>query len=494
MLSMKDKKNNSSLSRIRGNIVDIVNRTIFQGELEIYEGKISALKRMPVSEKQYILPGFIDSHLHIESSMMIPAEFAATALPHGTTGVIADPHEIANVMGVEGVMFMIENSRKTPLKIYYSAPSCVPATPFETSGALLGLAETELLLSRPEIVSLAEMMNYPGVLHHDKEILAKLATAKKYHKPVDGHAPGLRGKEVRQYAAAGISTDHECTELEEAEEKISYGMKIMIREGSASKNFTTLIPLLQSSPGSIMFCSDDICPGDLMKGHINLLVKKSVEMGYDLMDTLRAASYNPVKHYHLDTGLLREGDSADFIIVDDLMLFNILTTYIEGNPVAEKGRSITIAEKERPVNNFRTPSLNREDLKVKPLSNRMRVIEAYDAQLNTGCSIVTPRIRNDEVLSDPGNDILKIVVVNRYRQSKPAVGFIKGFGLKRGALASTVAHDSHNIIAAGVNDSAILTAIEAVAATQGGLAVVNEEKKEILPLPYAGLMSADNAV
>lgn len=490
---MKTVTNSSAYFKVRGMIVDIVNGRMFQGEIEVCDGKITSLKEKPVSEKQYIMPGFVDSHVHIESSMMIPAEFGNTVLTHGTTGIVADPHEIANVMGLEGIEFMIGNSRKTPLKIYFSASSCVPATTFETAGAELGIEDIEFLLAKPEIVSLAEVMNYPGVLANDRAVLAKIAAAQRHNKPVDGHAPGLRGEESRRYIAAGITTDHESTSIEEAEEKISYGMKILIREGSATGIFDALIPLLKLYPDSIMFCTDDIYPGDLMKGHINLLVKRGIDIGYDIMDVLRAASYNPVKHYQLDIGLLQEQDKADFIIVDDLKRFKIISTYLNGKKETGKGNRTKPKDKEQPVNNFCRPSLAAEDIKVKPESNRMNVIEAYDGNLFTGSTVVTPHVVNGEVFSDPAVDILKVVVVNRYFRAKPVVAFVRGFGLKRGAIASTVAHDSHNIIATGVTDKEILQAIEYVALSKGGLAVVSGDKSGVLPLPFAGLMSAESA-
>jgi adenine deaminase len=476
----------------RGNIVDVVGERIFKGVVIIKDSRIAEIREEDTDGNMYILPGLIDAHIHIESSMLVPSEFARLAVVHGTVGTVSDPHEIANVLGVKGVRFMVENGKQVPFKFYFGAPSCVPATDFETAGSSLGLAELDELLQSDDILYLSEMMNFPGVVYGDEQVAQKLALAKKYGKPVDGHAPGLTGELAEKYVRAGISTDHECYTLEEAVEKIGYGMKILIREGSAAKNFEALSDLIAEYPEMVMLCSDDKHPNDLVSGHINELVKRAFGLGYDKINVLRCATFNPVKHYRLDTGLLQKGDPADFILVDDLDNFNVLATYVNGRKVAENGKSLISSVVVSPVNQFHAKLIKREDIVVRPIGNRIRVIKAIDGQLVTGELIVDARIENNEVKTDPEHDILKIVVMNRYFPASPAVGFVQGFGLKSGAIASCVAHDSHNIIAVGTDDKSIVAAINAIVNSQGGISVAFGDELFVLPLPIAGIMSDED--
>ncbi|MBP6977424.1 MAG: adenine deaminase [Bacteroidales bacterium] len=474
---------------LEGWIVDVVRKRIFQGRIYVVGGKIEKVLETPVSTRHYILPGFIDAHIHIESSMLIPSEFARLAVPHGTVATVSDPHEIANVLGVEGVKFMIRNGKKTPFKFFFGAPSCVPATGFETAGAFLGLEETEELLKLDDIHFLSEMMNYPGVLTADPVVMAKLDLAKKYNKPIDGHAPGLRGMDALKYIRAGISTDHECFSLEEAQEKARNGMHILIREGSAAKNFDTLIPLLNDYPDQVMFCSDDRHPNDLISGHINEQVKRALGRGYDLFAVLRCCTWNPIRHYRLPVGLLQHGDPADMIIVSDLENLEVMATYINGEKVAEMGQTFIQSVPEAPPNLFNALPVTSHDLMVAAEGTRIRVLDALDGQLITETSVADAKIIGSAIVADPGRDLLKLVVMNRYRPSPPAVGFVRNFGLKRGAIASTVAHDSHNIIAVGTNDDDLSDAINLLVETRGGVSLSDGSVKHILPLPVAGIMS-----
>lgn len=481
---------NAQTFEISGNIVDVVNRRIFQGTLRVVDGKILEIREEQTEEVQYILPGFIDAHIHIESSMLIPSEFARIAVIHGTVGTVSDPHEIANVLGTDGVKFMIENGRKVPFKFNFGAPSCVPATAFETAGAHLGVSEIGDLLRMPEIKYLSEMMNFPGVLFKDPEVMGKIEQAKILHKPIDGHAPGLRGGDVATYIRAGITTDHECFTLDEAREKISLGMHVLIREGSAAKNFDALSPLIDEAPDWVMLCSDDKHPDDLADGHINQIAKKAIDLEYDTMNVLRACTLNPVRHYHLDIGLLQVDDPADFIIVDNLKDLNILSTWIDGVKVAENGMTLIERVGETEPNNFNIEIISIQDLKVQSTGTQIKVIEAIDGQLVTRKLECTPHIENSTIVGDTSRDILKLAVVNRYRKAPVAVGFIKGFGLTNGAIASSVAHDSHNIVAVGVDDASLTEAINIVIKSKGGISAVNGSTRMILPLPVAGIMTA----
>ncbi len=478
--------------RISGHIVDIHKKRIYDGEIELSNGLIVSIHEKNGVEDQFIMPGFIDAHVHVESSMVTPSEFARMAVVHGTVATISDPHEIGNVMGIEGVEYMIGNGKQVPFKFYFGAPSCVPATPFETAGAEINDADVDKLLSMKEIKYLAEMMNWPGVLKGDASVLERIHAAKRRNKTVDGHAPGLRGQQARKYIEAGISTDHECSTAEEALDKLRFGMKILIREGSAARNFDALVDLIPDHWKEMMFCSDDKHPDSLEAGHINLLVKRANERNIDLFKILTVACINPVQHYGLDVGQLEVGDAADFIVVKDLESFKILNTFINGNLVAERGTTKIARQQNNRPNHFKTSFKRPSDFEVTATGSRMRVIEPFDGQLITREVIVDANANDGAVMSDTKNDILKITVVNRYADKKPAVAFIKNFGLKRGAIASSVSHDSHNIIAVGVDDESICHAINQVIDSKGGVAAVDGARSMILPLPVAGIMSDDD--
>ncbi|WP_231426576.1 adenine deaminase [Pedobacter sp. Leaf250] len=485
--------------KVQGNIVDITKRNIFFGEIEVEGGKIKSINRISdaKSDAHFILPGFIDSHVHIESSMLIPSEFARLAVTHGTVSTISDPHEIANVCGMEGVEFMIENGNTVPFKFNFGAPSCVPATIFETAGAELNHDDVKALLERPEIKYLSEMMNFPGVLSKDEEVLKKIAAAHELGKPVDGHAPGLRGDAVQQYIDAGISTDHECFTAEEALDKLQRGMKILIREGSAAKNFDALIDLLNDWPEMMMFCSDDKHPDSLVESHINELCARAVAKGINVFNVLQAACINPILHYKLDVGQLQIGDFADFIMIEDLINFKVKQTYIDGVLLAENGQMIgdwvKHSKDKESVNHFNCSLKKVEDF-FYPFQNQKEipVIEALDGQLITNKLIAKPKVLNGNIISDSENDVLKMVVVNRYQDAPIAVSFVKNFGLKQGAIASSVAHDSHNIIAVGVDDKSICDAVNLVIQETGGVVALGNGNEKVLPLPVAGLMSNHN--
>jgi adenine deaminase len=474
---------------IQGQIVDIQNKRIFKGEFTIKNGKIFSIEQREHDAKTYILPGFVDAHIHIESSMLVPSEFARLAVTHGTVATVSDPHEIANVLGVAGVEFMIENGKKVPFKFNFGAPSCVPATTFESAGAIIDSEAVKILLENPDIKYLTEMMNYPGVLFDDEEVLKKIAWAKKYNKPVDGHAPGLRGDAISKYINAGISTDHECFTYEEALEKLQKGMKILIREGSAAKNFEALIDLASEHYKNMMFCSDDKHPDDLMVDHINQLCARAVAKGVDLFKVLQMACINPVKHYNLDVGLLQEGDIADFIIVEDLINFKTIQTYINGELVFDNGKSLIKPVPFRNLNNFNCNKKETSDFRFESSTEKIRVIEALEGQLVTNELIEDALIIDGNLVSNVENDILKMAVVNRYKNQKPAIAFIKNFGLKEGAIASSVGHDSHNIIAVGISDEAICKAVNLLIENKGGICAVSNSEEKIVPLPVAGIMS-----
>ena len=474
---------------IKGNIVDILNRSIFKGEIEVSDGKIIDIRPSEHDVKNYILPGFIDAHIHIESSMLVPSEFAKIALIHGTVATVSDPHEIANVLGVEGVYFMINNGKKVPLKFNFGAPSCVPATSFESAGAEIDSDEIKKLMANPDIKYLAEMMNYPGVLFDDEEVLKKIEHSKNNNKPIDGHAPGLRGDDVSKYIAAGISTDHECFTYEEALEKLQKGMKILIREGSAAKNFEALIDLLPEHYKNMMFCSDDKHPDDLLIGHINQLCERAVAKGMDVFKVLQVACVNPVNHYNLEVGLLQKGDAADFIVVDNLEKFKVLETYIDGELVAKNGKSFVTAVPFEVLNNFNTDTKKIEDFMLASSSKKIRVIEALDGELVTNQIEATPLIIDGNLVSNTATDILKMTVVNRYQNTNPSIAFIKNFGIKNGVIASSVGHDSHNIIAIGTSDELICRAVNLLIQHKGGICALNDTTEKIVALPVAGIMS-----
>ncbi len=478
---------------IKGIIVDIQNRTKFRGEIEIENGKIIDIRHSNHQIENYILPGFVDAHIHIESSMLVPSEFAKIAVTHGTVATVSDPHEIANVLGVKGIEFMIENGKKVPFKFNFGAPSCVPATTFESAGAVIDSEDIKKMMENPDIKYLAEMMNYPGVLFNDKEVLAKINHAKNNQKPIDGHAPGLRGEKISKYISAGISTDHECFTFEEAFEKLQKGMKVLIREGSAAKNFDALIDLLPEHYENMMFCSDDKHPDDLLLGHINQLCQRAVARGIDVYKVLQAACINPVKHYNLDVGLLQNGDAADFILVNNLTDFNVLETYIDGQLIAKNGISFIESVAIEIVNNFNVDFKKVSDFKFCSDSEKIRVIEALDGELVTNEIETDSLIVDGNLVSNTNTDILKMTVVNRYQNSIPSIAFIKNFGLKEGAIASSVGHDSHNIISVGVSDEAICRAVNLIIQHKGGVCAVNSSEKKILPLPIAGIMTEKSA-
>lgn len=484
---------------ISGQIVDIFAGRIFEGKVWVEGGKIVKREEVanPGGEKlPYILPGFVDAHVHVESSLCVPSEFARLAVVHGTVATVSDPHEIANVLGIAGVRYMLKNAAKVPFKFYFGASSCVPATGFETAGARLSVKDLEILFKEDGLKYLSEMMNYPGVLNQDPEVMAKIALAKRLKKPIDGHAPGLMGDDAKRYIEAGISTDHECFQLEEADHKAYLGMKILIREGTAAKNFDALHPMIKRYPNSVMFCSDDKHADDLVKSHINEIVRRAVwEKGHDLMVVLRASSLHPVKHYGLDVGLLRVGDPADFIVVDDLYNFIPRMTYINGRLVAKDGKSLIERVPVEVVNHFSCEKKQAKDFAVKGEGKTLHVIVAEDGELITKTLDVDAKYDTEGYLmTDIDHDILKIAVINRYENAPPKVAFIKNFGLKgaKCALASSVAHDSHNIIVVGSDDESMAQAANALIVAQGGLACVADGEVRLLPLPVAGLMSPDD--
>ena len=479
--------------KIQGQIVDIRKRRIFPGEVVITDGRIADIIEKDVTSHNYILPGFIDAHIHIESSMLVPSEFAKIAVTHGTVATVSDPHEIANVLGVQGVDFMIENGKTVPFKFNFGAPSCVPATSFETAGSTIDADSIKSLLQKPEVLYLAEMMNYPGVIYKDEEVLEKIKWAQAFNKPVDGHAPGLRGRDLDAYIAAGITTDHECFTYDEALEKLQKGMKILIREGSAAKNFDALIDLLPEHYQNMMFCSDDKHPDELLVGHINQLVARSVAKGSDLFKVLEVACLNPVDHYNLDVGTLRLGDHADFILVKDLVSFKVLKTCINGELVSDEGQSLITSSEFEILNNFSTSLKQPLDFEIEADSEFIKAIECLDGQLITNAISVQARHVDGKLLSNVNNDVLKIAVVNRYSDEKPSVAFIKNFGLKTGAIASSVAHDSHNIVVVGVDDISITKAVNLIIKSKGGLSAVSAGNELVMPLPVAGIMSNTDA-
>ena len=497
------------MNKISGQIVDVVSSRIFRGTIFIDNGKIIDIIEDDNDNSQIIMPGFVDSHVHVESSLLVPTEFARLVVPHGSVASVSDPHEIANVLGVDGVRYMIEVGKKSPFKFYFGAPSCVPATTFETAGATLNSDDIEELLSSDDIKYLGEMMNYPGVLFNDDEVSKKLEAARRHAKAVDGHAPLLKGDDLKKYCAAGISTDHECSSIEEAKEKILNGMKIQIREGSAANNFDALIDIIRDYPEKVMLCTDDAHPHELIKGHINMLVKKAIDMGYDIIDVIKAATINPVRHYNLEVGMLQKNEPADFIVIDNFKDFNILKTYIDGILVAENGKSLLESVPVDTINNFVAEKVTADDFTVIDEDRDINIIGVVKGELLTeklvgrAKRVKSPSRRVAEspsrlvetnlLVSDVENDILKIAVINRYEKKKPAVAFIKGFGLKKGALASSVAHDSHNVIVIGCDDESMAMAANMIIENKGGFAVYADDVKMCLPLPVAGIMTNEDA-
>ncbi|WP_019946102.1 adenine deaminase [Hymenobacter aerophilus] len=487
---------------LQANVIDLFANTIIPATVHVAGGRIRQIAPLgpttPDPALPYALPGFVDAHVHVESSLLVPSEFARLAVTHGTVATVSDPHEIGNVLGVAGVKYMLANAAQVPFKFCFGAPSCVPATPFETAGAEITAADIEALFrDHPEIGYLAEMMNWPGVLNRDEVVMEKIALARRYNRPVDGHAPGLLGDDARRYAGAGISTDHECFMAGEAVDKLAAGMKILIREGSAARNFEALIDLLPEHYEHLMFCSDDKHPDTLLLGHINQLVQRAVARGQDVLKVLRVACRNPVEHYRLPVGLLREGDPADFIVVDDLTDFRVRQTYLDGVLVAENGETLIPAAPVEVVNNFTPHEVQAQNFEVRIAPDgqpgteaTVRLIECFDGQLITARHDEPALVENGLVVPDLSRDMLKLTVVNRYHAAPPAVAFIQGFGLNGGALASSVGHDSHNITAVGADDASLARAVQLVMDARGGLAVVSPDGTElVLPLPVAGLMS-----
>lgn len=474
---------------IKANYIDIENRKTYAAAITVDGRKIASVQAIDEIVEDYILPGFIDAHIHIESSMVLPSEFAKVAVLHGTVATVSDPHEIANVMGIDGVNYMIENSKTVPFNFFFGAPSCVPATSFETAGATIDAKGIEKLMQSDDIWYLAEVMNYPAVIHRDHEMMQKVSAAHQVNKPVDGHAPGITGVDLQQYISAGISTDHECFTYNEGLEKLKLGMKIIIREGSAAKNFDALIPLFKVFPKQIMFCSDDKHPDDLLIGHINQLALRAINEGYDMFDVLYAACVLPVKHYKLPVGQLCVNDDADFIIINNVKEFKVKQTFIKGICVAQNQISNIETKPFHIINQFNCKPITAQQLACKSSNGKIKIIEAFNRQLITACIVDTVPVINGFLTTDTTKDILKIVVVNRYVDAAPSVAFIKNFGLKEGAIASCIAHDSHNIVAVGVDDASIATAINLIIESKGGISVAHQHGKDVLALPVAGIMS-----
>lgn len=482
---------------IEGNIVDVINNTITQGVVIVHQGRIQEIISTNKSYGSYILPGLIDAHVHIESSMLTPQQFGKLIVSRGTVGTVSDPHEIANVLGIYGINYMIDNAKLSPLKFNFGVPSCVPATSFETAGSVIGVEDIEDFLNRNEICCLSEMMNYPGVIHRNEDVMAKLNCALKVCKPIDGHAPNIKGEDLASYINAGISTDHECSSLEEAVEKIKLGMKIQIREGSAAKNFESLHPLINLYPESVMLCTDDSHPEDIInEGHIDKIIKKGIKKGLNIFNLLKAATINPVMHYNLNIGLLRVKDPADFIVVDNLNDFNVLQTYINGVKLFDRGKlHFKLRGFPIEINNFKRKNVAISDIKVKAVSDKIQVIEVEDGELITRSVIKKAKVESGFIVPDIKNDIIKLVVINRYDDiSAPAIGFIKNTGIKKGAFGSSIAHDSHNLIIAGTSDVDIMNCINTLIENNGGLVVCSGSETTILPLEVAGLMTNKDGV
>lgn len=473
---------------VKGQLIDVYKREIYPAQVGFDNRIIIDIKRIDSAPGMYIMPGLLDAHVHIESSMVTPGAFAAAAVKHGTTGIVADPHEIGNVLGIPGINFMIEDGEKVPIKFWFGAPSCVPSTYFETNGAVIDHNGIRKLLESSKIKYLSEMMNFHGVIYNDPEVHKKIKIAKKLGKQIDGHAPGLRGEELKKYISEGITTDHECDNIEEAREKISLGMKILMREGSAARNLDALKDLLRTNPDMIMLCSDDIHPEMLLNGHINKLIALLANDGFNIYDIIRCATVNPVLHYGLEAGLLQPGQPADFIIVNSFREMNVLETWIDGRKVFDNGKVLFNYSPGESINNFNSSGITIDEIRTPRLTNRIRVIEAFDGKLITK-ELINSSGRGQFVVADSKNDLLKIVVKDRYKDSLPAIGFIKGFRLKQGAIASSVSHDSHNIICVGTSDEEIVASINSIISLKGGLSVVNNGKTNTLQLNIAGIMS-----
>jgi adenine deaminase len=492
ILAMHSSGGGDDFFRISSNLVDPVARRIRPATLTVALGRIAAINWDTIEHATWLLPGFVDAHVHVESALLPPHEFARMAVAHGTVATVSDPHEIANVLGIPGVDFMLDDARDSPFAFHFGAPSCVPATRFDRSGATIGAEGVAALLDRPAIGSLAEMMNYPGVVAGDAEVLAKIAAATARGKPVDGHAPGLRGAALKAYVAAGITTDHECVTLVEAWEKLALGMKILIREGSAARNFDALASLIDDRPNMCMLCSDDLHPDRLAVGHVDVLVRRALARGSALFDVLQAACVNPVRHYRLPVGLLQPGDRADFIEVDDLARLRVRRVFVDGRLAATDGVTTWPRRPSAMPNRFDTGPKSAADFLIRlpeAAGRGVRVIEARDGQLVTGCVTVPARVEEGCVVADPASDVLLIALVDRYGDRPPALALVRSFGLRDGAIASSVSHDSHNVVAVGTSPQALARAVNLVIDARGGLAAVGPAGERLLPLPIAGLMS-----
>ena len=483
------------MKTIKGNLVDVVKNKIYQAIVHIENGTITKIEETTETYSTYLLPGIIDSHIHIESTLLTPEHYAREAVRHGVIGAVADPHEIANVLGTKGVDFMIENGNRTPFYFWFGAPSCVPSTPLEAAGAKLGPAEIEELLSRKDVHFLAEMMDYPSVIGSDKEVMSKIASANRHGKPIDGHAPMLSSSDVKQYAAAGISTDHECTTIEEAIEKMSLGMKVLIREGSAARNFDALHPIIATHPNQVMFCCDDMPAETLLEDYLPGSIRKAIGYGYNPLDVIRCASLNVANHYAIPAGMLQEGDSADFIEIDSLSTFNILKTFIKGNVVFDQNEatSSTIDSTVEAINRFDCEKISIEDIQVKATGKRIKVIDCVCGDLLTETHYNTPKTEKGYIISNPDEDILKLVAINRYFPKEISVGFIRGIGIKNGAMATSISHDNHNLVVVGVSDEDIVKATNLLIENKGGMVITSGDKTEVLQLEIAGLMTHRSA-
>lgn len=483
---------------VSGNIIDPVARRIFPGTIRVENGRIAAIEEQSPeygkSHHTWLCPGFVDAHVHVESSLLTPVEFARAAACHGIVASVSDPHEIANVLGIEGVEWMLENASHTPFKIFFGAPSCVPATPFETAGAHFTAAEVDQLLARDDIHYLSEVMNFPAVIGGDPAIMAIVERAKVHNKPIDGHSPGVLGADLEIYAKAGIQTDHECSTAREARERVALGMKVAVREGSAARNFDALLPVLLESPESCFFCSDDAHPDVLIESSVNISVARAVAAGLDVITAIRVASVNPIEHYRLPVGKLQVGDPADFIELPNLTDFHPRRVWINGILAADNGQPLLKPHSCKPKNRWVKRTLVPEDFALPRTSPAAsRVIVAIDGQLLTDQFDYTPPADQPCVSANVAEDILKIAVVNRYSNAPVAVGLIRGFGLKASALASSVAHDSHNVVVVGTDDELMSKAANAVMEAEGGLSAANADMVLALPLPVAGLMGTGDA-
>jgi adenine deaminase len=482
-------------------IVNVFSGRIIQGNIAVKDGYIvgfgdyDAAATMDVKGR-YVAPGFIDAHVHIESSMTGVTEFARAVVPCGTTTVVADPHEIANVLGTVGIDYMLRSAEDQPMDCLFTLPSCVPATDMETAGARLTAGDLESFMDHPRIVGLAEMMNYPGVIFTDAGVMAKLAMARRHHRTMDGHAPGLSGRRLLAYAAAGIASDHECTRAEEALEKLELGLRIMVREGTCARNLEALLPVINAQTWHrMMWCTDDRHPHDLLaEGHVDAVIRKAVAHGVDPLTAIRMGTINPADYFGIaDAGAIAPGRKANLVIFSDLGDIHAEQVFYMGRPVAENGRMLPRVQRPAPVAVPLSMNLKPDhlDFSIPATGRRMRVIRAIADQVVTRCEIMDVTEINGLAVADLAGDIIKLAVVERYTgQARTGRGFVTGLGLKRGAIASSVAHDSHNIIVAGVTDADMRAAVTAVVKMGGGLAAVADGKLlASLPLPVAGLMS-----